>query len=62
MLIRDNAGGVGTLTFVDPATMQYGALGHMIANSETQRKLSIINGKLVAADIQGIKKGISGVN
>ena len=61
LLIRDNAGGVGTLTFVDPATMQYGALGHMIANSETQRKLSIINGKLVAADIQGIKKGISGV-
>ena len=61
LLIRDNAGGVGTLTFVNPRTMQYGALGHMIANSETQRKLNILNGKLVAADIQGIKKGTAGV-
>lgn len=60
LFVRDNAGGVGTLTFVDPATMQYGALGHMITNSETQRKLSILNGKLVAADIQGIKKGTVG--
>ena len=60
LLIRDNAGGVGTLTFVEPNSMQYGALGHMIANSETQRKLSILNGKLVAADIQGIKKGTAG--
>ncbi len=61
LLIRDNAGGVGTLTFVDPVTMQYGALGHMITNTDTQRKLSIVNGKLVAADIQGIKKGVSGI-
>lgn len=60
LFVRDNAGGVGTLTFVDPTTMQYGALGHMITNSETQRKLSILNGKLVAADIQGIKKGTVG--
>ena len=60
LLIRDNAGGVGTLTFVDPKTMQYGALGHMISNSETQSKINILNGKLVAADIQGIKKGTSG--
>lgn len=61
LLVRDNAGGVGTLTFVEPATMQYGALGHMIANSDTQRKLNILNGKLVAANIHGIKKGISGI-
>lgn len=60
LLIRDNAGGVGTLTFVEPTTMTYGALGHMIANSDTQRKLSILNGKLVSADIQGILKGTSG--
>ena len=60
LFIRDNAGGVGTLTFVNPETMQYGALGHMIANNETQRKLNILNGKLVAANIQGIKKGTAG--
>ncbi len=60
LLIRDNAGGVGTLTFVDPDTGAYGALGHMISNNETQSKINILNGKLVTADIQGIKKGTQG--
>ena len=60
LLIRDNAGGVGTLTFVDPETMEYGALGHMLSNNETQSKINILKGKLVTAQIQGIKKGTSG--
>lgn len=60
LLIRDNAGGVGTLTFVDKNTMEYGALGHMISNNETQSKINILKGKLVSADIQGIKKGLHG--
>ena len=60
LLIRDNAGGVGTLTYVDPETLAYGALGHMISSNETQSKINILNGKLVTADIQGIKKGIEG--
>lgn len=60
LLIRDNAGGVGTLTFVDKTTMEYGALGHMISNNETQSKINILKGKLVSADIQGIKKGLHG--
>ncbi len=60
LYVRDNAGGVGTLTFIDPVTKQYGALGHMIANNETQEKLNILNGKLVSANIEGIKKGQRG--
>lgn len=60
LYIRDNAGGVGTLTFVDEKTGQYGALGHMISNNETQRKIDILNGKLVGANIEGIKKGQEG--
>ena len=60
LLIRDNAGGVGTLTFVDETTMEYGALGHMISNNENQSKINILKGKLVSADIQGIKKGLQG--
>lgn len=60
LYVRDNAGGVGTLSFIDPDTGRYGALGHMIANNETQERLSIINGKLVRADIESIKKGQKG--
>ena len=48
------------MSFIDPVSGRYGALGHMIANSETQERISIINGKLVQADIEGIKKGQKG--
>ena len=60
LYIRDNAGGVGTLSFIDAETGKYGALGHMISNQDTQEKIDIIKGKLVLADIEGIKKGLEG--
>jgi len=60
LFVRDNAGGVGTLTFYDPQTHKYGALGHMIANSETNQQINIKNGKLVKASIEGIHAGKKG--
>lgn len=60
LYVRDNAGGVGTLTFIDPVTKRYGALGHMVADNETQQRINILNGKLVNANIEGIKKGQKG--
>ena len=35
LYIRDNAAGVGTITFYEPIGGQYGALGHMIVDLET---------------------------
>ncbi|MFZ5943411.1 MAG: SpoIVB peptidase [Bacillota bacterium] len=60
LYVRDNAGGVGTLTFVDPVSQKYGALGHMISDGETNQKLNIKTGKLVKASIQGIQIGKRG--
>ncbi|MDD4146166.1 MAG: SpoIVB peptidase [Clostridia bacterium] len=57
LFVRDNAGGVGTLTFWDPLTKKYGALGHVITDSETNQKLHIRQGKILSAHIENIQKG-----
>lgn len=59
--VRENAAGVGTLTFWDPVTYRYGALGHQIAHGVTESTVpggSI--GRLVQASIQGITPGQRG--
>ncbi len=57
LFVRDNAGGVGTLTFYDPLSKKYGALGHVITDSETNQKLKIRQGKIFSASIENIQKG-----
>ena len=60
LYVRDNAGGVGTLTFFEPLTGKYGALGHMISDTQTNQQINIKKGKLVRASIQGIEIGRKG--
>lgn len=55
LFIRDNAGGVGTLTFYDPLTKKYGALGHVISDSETNQRLHIRQGKILCASVENIQ-------
>ncbi|MFO7318223.1 MAG: SpoIVB peptidase [Bacillota bacterium] len=56
--LRDPAAGVGTLTFWDPVSGRYGALGHMVADGGRPADLS--DGRIVAARIQGIQPGARG--
>lgn len=60
LLVKDNAGGVGTLTFYDPLTNKYGALGHMISDVDTNQQIVIKQGKLIKANIEGINAGKKG--
>ena len=41
LMLRDGISGVGTLTFYDPATGIYGALGHSISDSATGMTLPL---------------------
>lgn len=61
LFVRDNAGGVGTLTFFDPVTKKYGALGHVITDGETNQKLDILQGKILCASIEDIQMGKRGI-
>ncbi|MBQ8591321.1 MAG: SpoIVB peptidase [Lachnospiraceae bacterium] len=57
--IRDNAQGVGTMTFVDEEN-NFGALGHGINDMDTSTLMQLEYGTLYHTDIVGIKKGVSG--
>lgn len=57
--IRDNAQGVGTLTYVD-GNGQFGALGHGINDVDTSTLMKLQNGSLYATEIVGVRKGTNG--
>jgi len=60
LYIRDGATGVGTLTFYDPASGKYGALGHIIADGETAQPIIVRDGHIVDAVVTAIEKGRRG--
>ena len=60
ILVRDMTAGVGTLTFYDPTTMAYGALGHVISDSETGRPVNVHQGRIVGAFVSQIQPGKRG--
>lgn len=60
LFVRDEAAGVGTLSFLDPISMQYGALGHVITDADTNQKIEVYNGKIMASTIYAIEKGKRG--
>ena len=54
LYVKDSINGVGTLTFIDPNTKIYGALGHEIIESTTGQKLEIKDGKIYSSIVTGI--------
>ena len=58
--IRDNAQGVGTLTFVDEQG-NFGALGHGITDSDTGELMELGRGSLYGTKIVAVRKGTDGV-
>ncbi|MEA4902450.1 SpoIVB peptidase [Desulfitobacterium sp.] len=60
LYVRNEAAGVGTLTFYDPQTGKYGALGHVINDADTNQKIEVANGSVIASSIYAIEKGRRG--
>lgn len=58
--VRDSTAGVGTLSFYDPETGSYGALGHAITDGDTGQILSVGEGQILRADVVGVQKGLRG--
>ena len=57
LYIRDGAAGIGTLTFYHPGTGRYGALGHVIADSQSGDPIEVRDGHIVEAEVVSIQKG-----
>ena len=60
LYIRDSASGIGTMTFIDPKTLKYGALGHVISDSDTKKAIEVENGKILYSTVTSIDKGTDG--
>lgn len=60
LFVRDSAAGVGTLTFYEPNSRIYGALGHIITDSDTSQPIDANQGKIVLATVSGIQQGRRG--
>ena len=58
--VRDSAAGVGTVTFYEPSTKTFGALGHGITDIDTNELINIASGEFVTTRILSITKGEDG--
>ena len=58
--VRDSAAGVGTVTFYDPETKSFGALGHGITDIDTEQLIDISSGEFVTTKILNVVKGETG--
>lgn len=58
--LKDETDGIGTLTFVDPDTHQYGALGHQIIDEALKEPPTFTDGSIFLASIHQIKKSVPG--
>lgn len=60
LFVRDSAAGVGTLSFYEPESKIYGALGHVITDNDTNQPIDCEQGKIVLATVSGIQQGKRG--
>lgn len=58
--VRDSAAGIGTLTYYDPETGDFGGLGHPICDSDTGELIPLGSGEADPVSIQGAVRGQPG--
>ena len=55
--VRDSASGVGTMSFYEPNSKRFAALGHGISDSDTGDLLNIESGAIITSKLVNITKG-----
>lgn len=58
--VRDSTKGIGTITYVDPATGVFAALGHGILDVDTKKLMNVQTGKVTKSNIVSVKQGKKG--
>ena len=58
--LRDSMAGIGTMTFYDPDSGVFAALGHGINDVDTAMLMPLESGGIMAATVSDVKKGTSG--
>ncbi len=60
LYVKDSITGIGTLTYIDPETKIYGALGHEVIESNSKRLVEIKKGIIFKNSIVSIDKSSAG--
>lgn len=58
--LKDITAGIGTITFIDPASGEFGGLGHGICDSESGAVIEMESGSAMEVVLGGIHKGAAG--
>ena len=58
--IRDSMAGIGTITFYDPETGQFGALGHGVTDGDTGLLMPLLDGAVMPSTVKAVKIGSAG--
>lgn len=61
LYVKDNVTGIGTLTFIDPKTKIFGALGHEIIEKNTGSIIETTNGTIFNSEVLGIERSRNGI-
>lgn len=54
--VKDKVVGIGTISYINPETQTYAALGHEVIESYSNTKVEVKDGKIYSSDVTGIKK------
>ena len=58
--IRDSMAGIGTMTFYDPASNTFGALGHGVTDVDTAALMPFSSGAILPSTVKAVKRGEAG--
>ena len=59
--VRDSTQGIGTITYINPETQKFGALGHGVIDADTKSLLPIGSGTIMQTSIKNVREGQRGV-
>lgn len=58
--VKDDASGIGTLTYIKKDDLRFGALGHAICDNDTKTVFDVEDGEMYKCTIIGLRKGVKG--
>lgn len=60
LYVKDGLSGIGTLTYIDPETKIYGALGHEIVESASMKRIEVKRGSIFRSSVTNIEPSAKG--
>lgn len=60
LYVKDSITGIGTLSYIDPETKYFGALGHEVIESNTGQMLEVKDGKILKSTVTNIERSENG--